>query len=414
MNDFSVGATYWPRRKRALLWAEFDRGEVREAFQQLAAIGLATIRLPLHWEDFQPRPERVAVGALRALEQTLDLAGDARLRIVPELLPLAVAGAIHLPAWATAASYAADMLLATKFGPLLIVRGDARPPLVWERTAHQTEVRDLWTNPAMRTAQRTLIEEVVGNFADHPAISGWELGSGIELARVPSSSEAAAEWLHETADVVRQHGARGLLFYALTLRALMRREGPRPDILAEARITPIVSMAPPEPAFAGQALTPEQLRFVVALVRLLGGGSPIVALGAPAVTNAGNMTFADNAYGRAVEQPLLDHDAYARLVETALPQLRSAGAAGAWFVHAFCYPEPFLPETAHSRRERMMGLFDTDGDELPVAGAVQRFTSQPGSEATAESTPLDVEDYWDDPAANFRRLWTQWQAAGES
>ena len=111
MNDFSLGATYWPRRKGSLLWTKFDRGEVREEFQQLAAIGLNTVRLPLRWEDFQPRPERVAVRALRMLEQTLQQAGDAGLRVVPQLLPLTVAGAIHLPAWTTAASFAADLTL---------------------------------------------------------------------------------------------------------------------------------------------------------------------------------------------------------------------------------------------------------------------------------------------------------------
>lgn len=414
MNDFSLGATYWPRRKGSLLWANFDRGEIREEFQQLAAIGLNTIRLPLHWEEFQPRPERVAVGALRMLEQTLAQASDARLRVVPQLFPLSVAGAIHLPAWTTAASYAADLTLATKFGPLLIVRSETRPPLVWERTSHETEVRDLWTNPAMRAAQRKLIEEVIGNFADHPVIRGWELGSGIELARTPSSSDAAAEWLGETFDVARQHGARGALFYSAPLRSLVRREGPRPEAITQAGGTPAISLVPPEPAFTGQPLTIELLRFVAALTYSLGRAAPVLVVGAPAVVNAAGKVFADRAYGRAVEQPLLDPDAYATLVETALPELRAAGVPGVWLSHAFCYGEPFVPAEAHSRREQMMGLFDIGGDELPVGKAVQRFGQQPGTQQEARLPLLDTEDYWQDPAANFRRLWQQWQTPDES
>lgn len=411
MEKFSIGVTYWPRRKGALLWAEWDRGEVREELQQLAAIGVGTVRLPLHWEAFQPRPERAETRSLRALEQTLDLANDARLRVVPGLMPLAVAGAIHLPSWATAASYAADMMMTTRFGTLQIIYNATPPPLVWGRTKHTTEVRDLWTNPAMREAQRKLIAEVVGYFGDHPVLGGWELGSGIELARAPSSSDAAAEWLGETADVARQYGARGALFYAATLRSLTRREGPRPDALRSARVTPVISMVPPEPAFGGELLTVERLAFVATLAQALGGDPPVVLLGAPAVANAGDRVFADRAYGRAIEQPVLDHDGYARLVESSLPALREVGSPGVWLVHAFCYPDPFAPETAHSRRERMMGLFDTGGDELPVANAISRFATQPTPEVATNLRLLDVEDYWNDPAASFRRLWGQWQTS---
>lgn len=413
MSDFQVGTTYWPRRKGALLWAEFDRGEVRDELQQLAAIGIDTIRLPLDWETFQPRPERVALPPLRALEQTLTLAEDTRLGVEPSLFPLAIAGAIHLPAWATAASYAADMMLATKFGPLLIVRNDTPPPLVWQRTQHETEVRDLWTNPAMRTAQRKLIAEVVGYFGDHPALRGWELGSGWELARLPSSSDAMLEWLGETADVAREHGARGTLSYGLTLRALLRREGPRPESLRAAQCSPTISLLPPEPALQRQPLTAELVRFVAALVQSLGGTAPRIMLGAPAVANAAQQTFADRAYGRDVEQPLMDHDNYAHLIETVLPELRHAGLPGVWFAHAFCYGQPFVPAGAHSLRERMMGMFDTGGEELPVALAVRRFAQQPAPEQTTALPAVDVEEYWSDPAASFQRLWQRWQTPNE-
>jgi hypothetical protein len=307
------------------------------------------------------------------------------------------------------------MLLATKFGPLLIIRNDTPPPLVWERTQHETEVRDLWANPAMRTAQRKLIAEVVGYFADHPALSGWELGSGIELARVPSSPDAVLEWLGQTADIAREHGARGTLSYTLTLRALLRREGPRPESLREAQCTPTIALVPPEPAFQRQPLTTELLRFVASLASSLGGVAPRLLLGAPAVANAAHQTFGDRAYGRTVEQPLLDHDAYARLIEAALPELRQSGLPGVWFAHAFCYGQPFAPEGAHSVRERMMGLFDTGGEELPAAQAVRRFSEQAAPEdATATGLPkLDVEDYWSDPATHFQRLWRQWQTPEE-
>jgi hypothetical protein len=404
----TVGATYWGQRKGTLLWSEWDRGLVREELQQIAAVGLQSVRLPLPWEDFQPRPERVSSQALRALEQVLQLADDAGLQVVGVLFPLAVAGAIHLPAWATSASFAADLELSTKFGPLLLVRNNARTPLVWERTEHQSEVRDVWTNPAMRTAQRKLIDEVVGYFGDHAAVRGWELGSGWELARVPPSSDAAAEWLGLTADIARQSGARGTLFYNATLRTLVRRDGPRPQAIVDAGCVPVMDVTANELAWPGQKLTSEHLLFVAALVRSLGGGVPWVQWGAPSVANGSGRTFADRAYGRTVEQPLFDHDEYALLAETALPRLAAAGVGGTWLEHAFCYRMPFVPAAAHSRREQMMGVFDADGGELPIAAAVRRVAQTPASQSTTPLPELDVEDYWLDPATKFNRLWTQW------
>jgi hypothetical protein len=408
----NVGATYWGQRKGTLLWAEWDRGMVRDELQQLAGVGIRSIRLPLLWEDFQPRPERVLATALRALEQVLELAHDSQIHVVGALFPLAVAGAIHLPAWATSASFAADLQLSTKFGPLLLVRNDARAPLVWERTEHTSQVRDLWTNPAMRAAQHKLIAEVVGYFAQHPALSGWELSSGWELAHVPSSSDAAADWLGDTADAARQHGARGTLFYNASLRTLVRREGPRPQAIMHAGCVPIINVVPSELAWPTQVLTPDHLLFVAALVQSLGGGVPWLMWGAPAVTNGSGRTFADRAYGRAVEQPLFDPDEYALLAETTLPQLQAANVGGTWLEHAFCYRTPFVPATAHSQREQMMGVIDADGAELPIAAAMRRAAEQPIPSGTTPLPELDVEGYWNDPQANFAQLWREWQNRG--
>lgn len=409
-----IGTTYWPRRKGTLLWSEFDHGEVREELRQLAAIGLDTVRLPLHWEDFQPRLERVDSRVLRAFERALDLAGDAHLQVIPALMPVAIQGAIHIPVWATADSLEADLALSTRFGPLLIVRSETSPPLVWQRTSHGSEVRDLWDNPAMRDAQRTLLAEVVGNFADHGAISGWELGDGLELARAPASDDAAATWLGETAELAREHGARGRLWYGLSMRALARGVGPRPEAVVQAGCTPIISLVPPEPTLAGVALAPDTTRFVASLVRSLCGEAPVVTLGAPALAGAAGRSIADGAYGWAVQQPLLDPDAYAELAATSIADLRAAGAPGLLFAHAFCYGQPFVPADAHSRRETMMGLFDPQGQDLPIARAVEQAAAVEPPAESVELPALDVENYWDNPADAFRRLWEQWNTPEEN
>ena len=100
---FSIGVTYWPRRAGFGWWREFDRGAVREELAHVAALGCDTVRFCLSWEEFQPSPQRVNGGALATLEQALDLAGEAGLRVVAALFPVAMGGALWLPDWANGA-----------------------------------------------------------------------------------------------------------------------------------------------------------------------------------------------------------------------------------------------------------------------------------------------------------------------
>src|SRR4051812_4025639 len=96
---FSVGLTYWPRRTAFRWWQAFDRAETRDELAHIAALGCDTVRFCLRWEDFQPGQRRINSAALDALEQALDAAAEAGLRVVAALFPVAVGGALQLPAW---------------------------------------------------------------------------------------------------------------------------------------------------------------------------------------------------------------------------------------------------------------------------------------------------------------------------
>jgi hypothetical protein len=61
----------------------------------------------------------------------------------------------------------------------------------------------------------------------------------------------------------------------------------------------------------------------------------------------------------------------------------------------------------------MMGVFDADGSELPIAAAVRRAAQAPDPTTTMPLPELDVEDYWLDPQGNFNRLWQAWGAQDE-
>ena len=63
-DPFVLGVNYWPRRKAMEWWKRFDRGEVRDEFDLIAALGLTKVRVFLLWEDFQPSPDRVSTRAI--------------------------------------------------------------------------------------------------------------------------------------------------------------------------------------------------------------------------------------------------------------------------------------------------------------------------------------------------------------
>jgi endo-1,4-beta-mannosidase len=51
-QPFLLGVNHWPRRKAVYWWSHFDADEIREEFEQIAALGLRLVRIFLLWKDF--------------------------------------------------------------------------------------------------------------------------------------------------------------------------------------------------------------------------------------------------------------------------------------------------------------------------------------------------------------------------
>ena len=117
---FSLGLTYWPRRKALGWWRAFDRGEAREELVHVASLGCDTVRFCLRWEDFQPGARRINGTALRALEHALDAAQESGLGVVASLFPVAIGGALQVPGWANGV----DVLDAVSYTHLTLPTSD--------------------------------------------------------------------------------------------------------------------------------------------------------------------------------------------------------------------------------------------------------------------------------------------------
>src|SRR5829696_6266393 len=213
IEPFSLGLTYWPRRTAFGWWQSYDRGATRDELAHVAALGCDTVRFCLRWEEFQPGPQRINSAALHALEHALDTAGEAGLRVVVALFPVALGGALQLPSWANGADPLDELLRGQRRGGVTISTPPAgAPPLLYDGGYRSNKAGDLFSDTRVLEAQRYLIHELVGYFGPHPALYAWQLGEGLERVRAPDAAAAPREWFALMAEALRaaQPGAHVL------------------------------------------------------------------------------------------------------------------------------------------------------------------------------------------------------------
>jgi hypothetical protein len=415
---FSLGLTYWPRRTAFGWWQNYDRGATRDELAHVAALGCDTVRLCLRWEDFQPSPQRINSAALRALEHTLDMAGEASLRVVAALFPVALGGALQLPSWANGADPLDELLRGQRAGAVQIraPRPDA-PPLLYDGGYRRNMADDLFTDTRVLAAQRYLIQELVGYFGPHPALNAWQLGEGLERVRTPDSTSAVYEWFALMAETLRAQRPGARVLGVVSDRALANASGPRPAHVAAACDLLGIAADPPRPPANQRPNHSAYVAFLHALAASLGETAALVtSLGLATVPDAslGGIDsdqpgwITDSAYGRGLQAYRGDMEQQAIFVQATLDRLQRDGASGAWLAAYADYPAELwrTPPLDRSIRERTLGLVDASGREKPAAQALQRFAAE-RRPVRAAAPPLvaDPERYWRAPKRSFEQLW---------
>jgi hypothetical protein len=301
-QPFSLGLTYWPRRKGYGWWGAFDQGEVAEELAQVAALGCDTVRFCLRWEDFQPGPRRINSAVLNALEQALDAAQMVGLGVVAALFPVALGGALQLPAWANGDDPLEELRRATRVvGPTLVLRPNSAPSLLYESGYHANKTNDLFVDARVLDAQRYLIREVVGYFRSHPALRAWQLGAGLERVRKPSAASAVAEWLAMIGEAVREQDPQAHLLGVVSARGLMTQSGPRPEDIAATCDLVGVAADPPERPLSRQPDHRHYVAYLHALTASLAARPVVItSLGLPSVPNSQAGWINDSVFGRSL------------------------------------------------------------------------------------------------------------------
>jgi hypothetical protein len=202
---FFAPIPYWPRLRGLYWWNDGSRDDLRRDFDTAAEYGVRHLQVSLPWPEFQPVADRVSVGAMRGLELLLDEAAEYGLSVRPVLFPVRVGRLIVLPQWAL------------------------HPLELGEREIYasggftQLAPFNLYSDQQMVAAESLLVREVVGEFRDHPAVSGWCLGSGTAAFGAPRAAEEFGEWLDALVAAAALRGSRpGTLWTSISARDIVR------------------------------------------------------------------------------------------------------------------------------------------------------------------------------------------------
>jgi hypothetical protein len=428
-QQFSLGLTYWPRRTAYGWWRAYDRGATRDELAHVAALGCDTVRFCLRWEDFQPSPQRINSATLQALEHALDAAGEAGMRVVAALFPVALGGALQLPSWANGSDPLDELRRATRIaGPAIVVRPSAAPPLLYDDRYRTNQSNDLFTDTRVLDAQRYLIHELVGYFGPHPALYAWQLGEGLERVHKPESAAAVYDWFAVMVEALRAERPNARVLGVVSDRALQNTTGPRPEQIAATCDLLGVAADPPQPPQPPESQRPNHgayVAFLHALAASLGRRPALVtSLGLPTVPGAGlggndrdqPGWIADSAYGRGLRAYRGELEQQATFVEATLDRLQRAGASGAWLAAYADYPEAIwrVPPLDRAIRERTLGLVDASGREKPAAAALARFAAERRPiRDVAPPLDADPERYWREPKRELARLWGEFGAEAD-
>jgi endo-1,4-beta-mannosidase len=390
---FRLGINYWPVSSAMYWWRHFDVTEVAQDFARIRAAGFDTVRLFLRWEDFQPRPERVAPAMLTHLVTVADIAAHNTLALMPTLFTGHMSGVNWIPSWA----------LTTGQEPsrFRVVSGDQ---------VVRARLKNWYSDATILQAQRLLAREVAAALGQHPALWAYDLGNEHSNCVVPPSRVAAVAWLEAMADAIRAVDATHPITLGLHMEDLEedRRLGPG----EAARVCDFLCMHgyPLYATWATSATDAMLLPFLGLITRWLGGDKEVLfaEFGAPTMPQGKQHTAAVPRTFR-----LLDEVQAALFTRRALAALHRFGFLGALL---WCYGDyapalwctPPLDEAVH---ERFFGLWRHDYAAKPALAEVRPFAERERCAWHDTQDWLDMapDEFYTNPQAHLRRLYQRFR-----
>jgi endo-1,4-beta-mannosidase len=378
-------------------WSLYDREEVANDFARIAASGFDSVRIFLTWEDFQPCPRVVDRGVVATLVDVADLAGEARLELIPTLFTGHMSGVNWIPKWALGGS-----------------DGDARFRVVSGGSIATAGLRNWYSDAAVIGAQCLLAAEAAAALRGHDAIWAWDLGNENSNCVIPPNRESARAWLARVAAAIRGADDRALVTIGLHMEDLEedRRLGPR----EAARSCDFLSMHgyPIYASWADGETDDQLLPFLALVTRWLGGGKDVL------FGEFGLPTYRREEDSRATSRDprLVDEEAAAVYTGSALEALRGGGCLGAmlWCYSDYGRARWSSPPLDLARHERSFGLWRADGSPKPSVARVAAFAGAARRDPDDGDgwIDIDADTFLLDPSAQLRRLYGRYRSATNS
>ncbi len=403
-EPFLLGVNYWPRRKAMYWWADFDRDEVEDEFDLIASLGMTVVRIFLLWDDWQPAPDSVSPDRLQDLGLVLDGAAERGLGLDVTFFTGHMSGPNWSPGW------------------LLDPGASGHPsPLVRQVVSGATVVdsayRNMFHDPDALAAERLLLETVVGEYHEHPAVWMWNLGNEPDLFAHPADAAAGRAWVREMTGLVKSKDPVHPVTTGLHTASLFAGNGLRVDhVFAESDVA-VMHGYPMYVDWARDPLDPDFVPYLCALVTAL-TGKPCLAEewgGCTSPDSARSEIWEWTAYGSPREQFMAGEEAFAEYVAAVLPRLIEVGSTGA-IMWCFADYDPELwdrppCDEGGAKHERHFGVVRPDGSLKPHAEVIRSFAETgPTVSSPTKTLTLDVtpdQDYLD-PDGNARRFYRDW------
>lgn len=396
-QPFILGVNYWPRRKAMYWWSDFDSGEVREEFALIRELGLSIVRIFLLWDDWQPLPDYVSHRALDDLVIVCDIAADLDLSLDITFFTGHMSGPNWIPRW-------------------LLRPAEPKPAGVRQVISEGQVVDCGYANPYVDKlageAAELLLQTVVGEFKDHPAIGLWNLGNEPDLVAWPPTAVQGREWVRRMTAVIKSLDDQHPVTCGLHMDSLVNDNGFRVhEVFAEVDV-PVMHGYAMYADWARGPLDPDFVPFLCALTAALCGRPTLMEEFGGCTVGPGqpSTTWEWTGYGQAYRQFMAAEEDLATYLAQVLPRLVEIGATGAML---WCFADyvPALwdrPPCDQARHERFFGLVRPDGSLKPHAEVIKRFAAQqPTVQPAQRQITLDIspEAYYRDPKTHAQRLY---------